>query len=296
MRGIVVDEDNGQSEQPHYLVGTVLRMHGDKIVADDQYDLFHSLHVGGWASLRDLAEQMLVLFANSGILGIKEPLPLFGDFRLQSLELAQCQQAFLRSQRTSCMLIGWAILEALANFMAEMTIAISERMEGAPECVRAITPQERDFLREEQTYFDPQKFQTRIRSSNFVSTLEKLTIVPRLLGSVKGIEFQLDRGGRGWHALTQAKRTRDLLTHPKLCDVPLNAIIHKSIAVAVHDNDIANLVNGLAWYATSLWPLIESTFAGLFIGHLQLIFFNCIARMDKIVIKLPLILALLWIK
>jgi len=256
---------NRNSGCQRHPVGTLFRQDGDGLVQQTHYNLFHSLHVGGWASIRDLSGQMQVLLMNSDVVAEARSLTFLANFRLPPLPSSQHQSRFVVAQRTSCVFVGWAIFEALANLMAEMAVAISDEMEGAPTKSRSLAHSEIDFLREQQTYFDPRKGETRVRSSSFAPTLEKLANVPRLLASVQGIDYELDRSGRGWQAVRESKRTRDLLTHPKLEDVPLNEIIRKSIAVSVAKDDIVNLVNALTWYSSALWPVIESAFAGLVI-------------------------------
>lgn len=253
------------------VIGSILDKGGEPI-SDANYNAFYQLQVGGLASLRDLADQFRISLVNSGLPHPTKLASLRDNWRAHPLELKYYQDILECAYRTSCVLVGWTILEALANIMAELAIAVSNQVQGSPPVVRKLTLQEVDYLREQETYFDAKKHLTRIRHNSFVPILDKLVTFPRLLGDVLGIEFSLDRSGRGWQAITRAKNVRDLLTHPKLGSVPLNSIIGSSIVISVQDEDLIDLVIGMTWFLSCTYPLVESVFAGLVLGTIQITF------------------------
>ena len=246
-----------------------------------EYPPFYKLQVGGWASLRDLSEQFRISVVNAGLPEPKRLASLRAGFRVHMPDPRSDRWALIRSHRAFSLLLGWTILEAVSNLIAQLTIAVSDGVEGAHPRIRKLTPHEFDCLLERQTYFDAKKHQTPTRP-NFLPVLDKLSSFPMIFAAVRGIEFSLDRSGLGWQCLVRAKDVRNRLTHSRLVDVPLNSLIDSSIVISVSDDDIVGLVNGITWYVSCLWPLVEFIFAGLFLGTLQLVFFDVCDAYEKL--------------
>ena len=78
------------------------------------------------------------------------------------------------------MLLQFSTLEALANFIADLTVQAHEGLEGASSPPRPLTQVELDFLQERRSSVEPRNGNVKIQNGAYVSTLDKLSVAPPL--------------------------------------------------------------------------------------------------------------------
>jgi len=254
---------------------------------------FFQLQVGGWYHLLDLVHQLRIAFANCRLPNEHEFLSTSTDLRL-NVSLEKYEPVFTRFSRTSTVLLGWAILETYANLMAEITIAINDGMEGSPKAAAEISTAETDFLREQQTIFNPRNRRVKVRKGVFTPTLDRIASIPTLLAKVRGLDFVLDRGSKSWQKLQAAKGIRDRLTHPRIDYFTVGNVLAPDVLLPqavkifpfdmpdlVTENDIFDLLVGVSWYFTSTYDVVACKLAGLCGGGILLTFFDACKAVGK---------------
>lgn len=121
----------------------------------------------------------------------------------------------VRAYKTSIAMLMFDSLESICNFLSKLILLMNEGLEGSPQVEYHLNQVEIDLLKEQKTYMDCRTGKIKVNDSNFIPTMDKLTIVPFLLGKIYDIEFKIDKGGKGWQGLLELKQLRDELTHPK---------------------------------------------------------------------------------
>jgi len=157
----------------------------------------------------------------------------------------------LAALRTSTALVQFTALEALLSLMAELAMAVVDGTSGGPTCVGTLHMVERDFLSEEETYFDAKKGVVSSRAGKFTNTMDRFVAVPTLLGRVLGVTVTIDKSGKGWQSLQALKELRDRLTHPKV------ATTSDGKPAPVSAAEVYAGASALHWYLKTLEPVLQ---------------------------------------
>lgn len=173
----------------------------------------------------------------------------------------------VRAFKSSIILLQFSFLEALANVLAGLQIKTMEGISGAPEITSSLTQVELDYLSEQRTSVDDKTGALKVNSRVFISTLEKLAIVPLLLGKLHGCPFRLDKNCKGWQSVQHLKETRDKLVHFKLddtwrqldADSPLNLDNIKP-TVTIQTKDLFAGGLALRWYVQQIKVLLKQIY------------------------------------
>jgi len=155
--------------------------------------------------------------------------------------------AFINSTRESALqsaivLFQFSVIEALVNFLTELTIQLSE--ENLLPKTTSLSHAEIDFLKEQSTLYDSKNGKITSRQS-FKKLEEKIIGTPRLFKRTQGDEFELKKQNPYWEGFKSLKEKRDALTHQK-----------KDFTV-IHDKDIYNGSSFIYWLSHEYFNLIK---------------------------------------
>jgi len=170
----------------------------------------------------------------------------------------------VRAMKSSVALMLSSMLEGWANFLAELALRTNDGLEGSPEVVHALGQAEIDCLAEQRTALDTRTAGLIVTKNVYVATLDKLVVVPRLLGRLHGFDFVLDKAGQGWQKVQGLKIVRDELTHPKLNlndylgNNPAALSLDKvRSAVEINMNALYECAEGVDWYVSQTVGLLR---------------------------------------
>lgn len=121
----------------------------------------------------------------------------------------------IRAYKTSIIMLMFDALESICNFLSELILAMNGGIDGSLQVEYNLNQIEIDLLKEQKTYIDCKTGKIKVSESNFIATMDKLIIVPFLLAKIYGLEFKIDKSGKGWQGILELKQLRDKLTHPK---------------------------------------------------------------------------------
>lgn len=122
-----------------------------------------------------------------------------------------------------------AMIDGLCYLMRQLVVWACERGE------LSLSPAEKLFLREESGVFRKGRIETVEKNNRFFENLEvAFCYFPLLFG----VEFRLNKSGRGWESFKKAVSTRDIITHPKsLSDLTLSS------------SDLSAVKERIRWFA-----------------------------------------------
>jgi len=170
----------------------------------------------------------------------------------------------VRAIKTSIILLEVNALETVSNFLAELALKTNEAIVGAPDVQQTLTQIEVDFLAEQRTYIDVQTGALKIRESVFVPTLDKLSIIPLLLGKLHNQSFRLDKSGKGWQKIQKLKEIRDGLSHfrtdfsvPATDDAFSLDLDNVKPAIVIKNIDLFEGIEATRWYIAQLISLLR---------------------------------------
>jgi hypothetical protein len=170
----------------------------------------------------------------------------------------------VRALKSSVSLILSSMIEGWANFLAELAVSTNDGLEGSPDVVHALQQAEIDCLLEQRTALDTRTASLTVTRNVYIPTLDKLAIVPRLLGKMHGLDFVLDKGGHGWQKVQKLKGIRDQLTHPKLDlkvrisnSCPEFSLDTVEAVVEISMLDLYECAEGLDWYISQTLGLLQ---------------------------------------
>lgn len=210
---------------------------------------------GGRILLIDLFGQLMNL-----IVAEEREVKNIGEDRLLPLEgESQGNAISVRALRTSIIILQFGVLEALANFIAEVTIQIHCDATGAPPVTNPLTQVELDLLKEQRTLLDTRTGELRIQQPVYQSILDKLAVVPLLFARAYGLNFRLDKSVSGWNKIARLKELRDALTHIRLdCRPSLPAEIDNSDldrvrpSLTISSRDLFSGSEAIIWYGQQI--------------------------------------------
>ena len=170
----------------------------------------------------------------------------------------------VRAIKTSVALLLSSMLEGWANFLAELALQSNVGLEGSPKVVYHFNQIEIDCLAEQRTSLNARTAEAVVTKNVYIPTLDKLAIVPRLLGKQYGCDFVLERGGSGWQKVQILKSVRDKLVHPKLDltglldEIPTEIELDTVRAtIEVNLIDLYTCAEGMDWYLHETMGLLR---------------------------------------
>jgi hypothetical protein len=160
--------------------------------------------------------------------------------------------------RSSIIILQFTMLETIVNFLSELIIQTNKGLKGAPKVVNSLSQAEIDFLAEQRTFIETKTGELKIKSQIFVSTLDKLTIVPFLFSKLHGINFRLKKSDKGWQNVVRLKELRDQLTHVKLnfSSLTTKELTKSDVASSITDKDLFCGFEALRWYLLQIIDLL----------------------------------------
>lgn len=182
----------------------------------------------------------------------------------------------VRGMKTSIVMLQFSVLEALANFISVLALKSSEEIAGSPPVINRLTQIEVDFLLEQRTYLEMGSGNLKVSSGAYSPTLDKLSLVPFLLGKIYNQPFRIDKGSNGWKKIQRLKEIRDKLTHFKF-DGELWAT-HEAIqldldnikpSIVISSNDLFIGCAAIHWYLQQVESVLKNIYGN---DHKPLLF------------------------
>lgn len=216
----------------------------------------HTLTHGAEQLLYDLLAQTLNL-----IVSVEREIKAINRDKFRPLKAGhRGSHISVRALKSSIILIQFGILEALANFVADLTVRLHGPLEGAVDLASPLTQVELDILREQRTTVDIRTGELKTQHAVFVSTLDKLSVAPLLLAKSHSKTFRLDKGCAGWNKVRKLKDMRDALTHVRLhirtesddVESPTLDLDRVRPSLAISSADLFDGSTAISWYLREL--------------------------------------------
>jgi|GEM_PF-6659809 len=228
---------------------------------------FHYLSTGSFVLGEPLDQIENLCFKLSDILEdekacIEDAKQCYGDYTVNTSDM--------RLYKTCMVLFMVNYIESLCNFLAQFALRMNE-FESNSEIKYRLEQIEKEYLVEEKSIIKNGEIKEKV---SFVSIVDKLEFYPKILGKVFGVEFKIDKSGRGWQSIIHLKKCRDELTHVKFkSDITINK---KSAFVEdfryelfLPEDEILEYATAIQWYTDNIAQLVNKIIncAGLKISN-----------------------------
>ena len=193
--------------------------------------------------------------------------------------------AGIEALQTAMILLLFNILETTSNFLAALAVNTNHGLHGAPKVISPLSQPEIDLLTEQRIYVDHRTGNLQTSSSVFTPVLDKLALVPLILGRLHGITFRLDKKQNEWRLIRRLKDMRDKIIHlrPDFSHLTEQEIVKPSVRITNEDIFLGTVA--IRWYIKQITKLLQEMFRGknknLIKGYLTLDF-QCFIILDNL--------------
>jgi hypothetical protein len=142
----------------------------------------------------------------------------------------------IRSFKTSTLHNTILYVEAVANFLVSIAIAINAQVDGAASRKRELTGEEIEKLEE--------------KNNKYMSLEEKLVYAIGKINELSGMTSKIDKSNPNWDKFKKLKRIRDSLTHVKIKEVSGYAsptLDRMLSSVRILDKNLVDCVTVIHW-------------------------------------------------